>query len=99
MRHSSRLFGSPPRKPGRPRRPKSLILEELENRCLLSSAFPSFTYVQNNLVSDVSGMADTTDANLVNPWGLAFSPTGPFWVADNGTGVSTVYDTAGNPFP
>src|SRR5207247_10472083 len=66
---------------------------------LLASAFPSFTYVQNNLVSDVAGMADVTDPNLVNPWGIASSPTGPFWVADNGAGVSTVYDTVGNPFP
>src|SRR5207248_519575 len=31
-------------------------------------------------------------------WGLAASPSGPFWVADNGTGVSTLYDGNGNPF-
>lgn len=48
------------------------------------------------LVSD-SGGAAHSDANLINPWGLARSPTGPFWVADNGTGLSTIYDTAGNP--
>src|SRR5439155_4877798 len=54
---------------------------------------------QTNLVSDQAGMARTTDAHLVNPWGLAASPTGPWWVADNGTGVSTVYNAAGQPLP
>ena len=33
-----------------------------------------------------------TDLNLVNPWGLAFGPTSPAWVADNGTGLSTLYE-------
>lgn len=54
-------------------------------------------YQQHNLVSDLAGSADVTDPNLVNPWGLAFNPFGPAWVADNGTGVSTVYDGTGTP--
>jgi uncharacterized protein (TIGR03118 family) len=37
----------------------------------------------------------TIDPNLVNPWGLAFNPAGPIWIADNGTGVSTVYNAQG----
>jgi uncharacterized protein (TIGR03118 family) len=37
------------------------------------------------------------DPNLINPWGLAFNPTGPIWVADNGTGVATVYASSGLP--
>jgi uncharacterized protein (TIGR03118 family) len=52
---------------------------------------------QTNLVSDLSGTAHMQDGNLVNPWGLAASPTGPWWVADNGKGVSTAYDANGNP--
>lgn len=52
-------------------------------------------YAEHNLVSDLAGMADNTDTNLVNPWGIAFSPTGPFWIADNRTGLSTVYDSTG----
>jgi uncharacterized protein (TIGR03118 family) len=49
-------------------------------------------YQQTNLVSDLPGLALHTDSNLVNPWGLAASPNGsPWWVADNGTGVSTLY--------
>jgi uncharacterized protein (TIGR03118 family) len=55
------------------------------------------SFVQTNLVSDGSVPAANTDSNLVNAWGLAASPTGPFWVADNGTGVTTLYDGAGNP--
>ena len=49
------------------------------------------------LVSDVPGAAAQTDANLVNGWGVAFNPTGFVWVADNGTGKSTLYDGNGVP--
>jgi uncharacterized protein (TIGR03118 family) len=41
----------------------------------------------------------TVDPNLVNPWGVAFNPTGPLWVADNGTGLSTVYSQQGQILP
>jgi uncharacterized protein (TIGR03118 family) len=54
------------------------------------------SYVQHNLVSDKAGIADHLDANLVNPWGIDRSPTGPWWVSDNKPGVSTVYDGSGN---
>jgi uncharacterized protein (TIGR03118 family) len=56
-------------------------------------------YTRVNLVSDIAGVARFTDPNLVNPWGLAFSPTSPFWVADNGSGVSTLYNGRGQAFP
>lgn len=49
-------------------------------------------YLQQNLISDGSVAATVTDPNLINPWGLAALPTSPFWVADNGTGVSTIYN-------
>ncbi len=49
------------------------------------------------LVADRAGVAANTDAHLVNAWGLAFNPTGFAWVADNGTGVSTLYDGNGVP--
>jgi uncharacterized protein (TIGR03118 family) len=39
------------------------------------------------------------DPNLVNPWGLAISPTSPLWVADNGPGVATVYRGGGTAGP
>lgn len=54
---------------------------------------------QVNLVSDVPGWAAHTDPNLVNPWGISSSPTSPFWVSNNGTGTSTLYNSTGNPLP
>src|SRR5215472_18192304 len=56
-------------------------------------------YQQTNLVSDLPNIAKFTDANLVNSWGLVHGPTTPWWVADNGTGVSTLYNGNGNAFP
>ena len=55
-----------------------------------TSAFANSGYTQTNLVSDLPG-AIVTDANLVNPWGMASSATSPFWVSGNGAGVVTVY--------
>jgi uncharacterized protein (TIGR03118 family) len=54
-------------------------------------------YEQHNLVSDLLGVADYTDPNLVNPWGIASSPTSPFWVSNNHTGISTLYNGSGQP--
>jgi len=54
------------------------------------------TFVQRNLVADIlSYGAVTIDANLVNPWGLAFGPDGALWVANNGTGTATFYGQSG----
>lgn len=55
------------------------------------------TYLVHNLVSDLPDTADFQDKNLVNPWGIAASATGPFWISNNGTGTSTVYSTNGAP--
>ncbi|WP_321945680.1 TIGR03118 family protein [Paraburkholderia sp. J10-1] len=49
------------------------------------------------LVSDGAVAAAHTDANLKNPWGVAFNPNGFVWVADNGTNVATLYDGNGVP--
>jgi uncharacterized protein (TIGR03118 family) len=53
------------------------------------------SYSVRNLVSDGFVTADHTDPDLVNPWGVVFNPNGPVWVADNGTGLSTLYDGFG----
>ena len=50
------------------------------------------SFTVHNLVSDQPGVADHQDPNLVNAWGLTSSPMSPWWVADNGTGVSTLYN-------
>jgi uncharacterized protein (TIGR03118 family) len=52
-------------------------------------------YVQTNLVSDLPAVASHIDANLKNPWGMASGPNSPIWVADNLTGVSTLYSGSG----
>jgi len=56
-------------------------------------------YTQTNLVSDIPGMAATTDPNLKNPWGMSFLATSPFWVSDQMTGVATLYNGLGVPQP
>lgn len=56
-------------------------------------------YQQTNLVSDQSGVAAHTDSHLINPWGISSSSSSPFWVSDNGTGVSTLYNSTGQPLP
>jgi uncharacterized protein (TIGR03118 family) len=57
------------------------------------------TYRQTNLMSDIPGVARTTDPDLVNPWGLAALPGGPLWVADNGSNVATIYTGAQHGSP
>ena len=54
-------------------------------------------YGQTNLVSDIPGLAANTDPNLINPWGVSESGASPFWISDNGGGVSTLYNSAGTP--
>ena len=52
------------------------------------------SFLVHNLVSDLPGIADRTDPNLVNPWGVGFGAS-PFWVGNNKTGTSTLYDGTG----
>src|SRR5215467_1252885 len=52
-----------------------------------------------NLQSDIAGVAEFTDTNLVNSWGMALSPSGTIFVNDNGTGVATLYNQDGTPAP
>jgi uncharacterized protein (TIGR03118 family) len=63
-------------------------------------------YVEKDLVADVKPLTDKNgivhndkdtilDPHLVNPWGIAESSTSPFWISDNGTGVSTLYQVPG----
>src|SRR5580658_2596286 len=57
-------------------------------------------FAQTNLVADTaSAGAATTDPNLVNPWGVSYAPGGPFWVSDNGSGLSTLYNGSGSIQP
>jgi uncharacterized protein (TIGR03118 family) len=55
------------------------------------------SYSQINLVSNVPGLAATTDPNLINPWGESNSATSPFWISNQGSGTATLYNGAGVP--
>src|SRR3954447_9098454 len=81
-----RRKGVPARKPTGYR----LGMEALEERSLLSA-----DVLQTNLVSDLPGVAQVQDPNLVNPWGISESGASPFWISDNNGGVSTLYNVPG----
>jgi uncharacterized protein (TIGR03118 family) len=56
-------------------------------------------YTVSLLVSDQPGVAAHTDAHLVNGWGITAGPTTPWWVSNNGTDTSTLYDGTGAARP
>jgi len=64
-----------------------------------SAAAGTPTFTQTNLVSDVPGLAKTTDPNLVNSWGMALGLNSGLWIANNGSGTATTYDGSGQPIP
>jgi uncharacterized protein (TIGR03118 family) len=53
-------------------------------------------YTGTILDTNLNGKGKQTDPLLVNAWGLAYAPGGPFWISDEGTGWSTLYDASGN---
>jgi uncharacterized protein (TIGR03118 family) len=59
------------------------------------TAQPTQHYKQTNLVSDMPGVAAVTDPNLVNAWGMSRSSGSPWWISDNGPGLTTLYNGAG----
>jgi uncharacterized protein (TIGR03118 family) len=62
---------------------------------VMSAVAQTNSYQQTNLVSDMAGVAAHTDPKLINPWGISFFPGQPFWISDNNSGYSTVYDANG----
>jgi hypothetical protein len=60
----------------------------------VSSAYAQH-YTQVNLVANTSGVTPVTDPNLVNPWGVSRTSSSPWWISDNGKGLSTLYNGAG----
>src|SRR5215469_4809400 len=56
-------------------------------------------YVQSNLVSDVAGVAEFTDTNLVGAWGTVHSSTSPWWVNTTASGLSLLFNGMGQPLP
>src|SRR5213593_1671115 len=72
-----------------------IALPLLAAAILTAASARADTYSWTNFQSDIPGVAQHVDPNLVNPWGMAVSPTGTIWVSDNGTGVSTLYHQDG----
>jgi uncharacterized protein (TIGR03118 family) len=85
------------RVPSRPLLAAAAILALLVMATPASARSTRSHYQVHNLVSNVAGVADNVDPNLVNAWGLTAGPTSPWWVADNGTELSTLYNPAGTP--
>jgi uncharacterized protein (TIGR03118 family) len=62
---------------------------------LAATSLRADTYSWENFQSDIPGVAEHVDSNLVNPWGMAASSGGTIWVSNNGTGTSTLYHQDG----
>src|SRR5215467_4723430 len=62
-------------------------------------AFSSSTalgqYKLTNLVSNQVGHATNDDPLIANAWGMARTPTSPWWVSDNTSGWATLYNGNG----
>jgi uncharacterized protein (TIGR03118 family) len=71
----------------------SISLAEFARAAASSTSANDFSWV--NLQSDIAGVAQHVDPNLVNPWGMALSSSNTIWVADNGKGVATNYNADG----
>src|SRR6266704_4002341 len=72
-----------------------IALPLLAAAILTAASARADTYSWTNFQSDIAGVAQHVDPNLVNPWGMSVSPSGTIWVSDNGTGVSTLYHQDG----
>lgn len=76
---------------------KTLMRLCASTACALIMSATGFAqhYNQTNLVSNTAGVASVTDPQLINPWGLSRNSGSPWWVSDQATGFSTLYNGAG----
>ena len=56
---------------------------------------PRNAYVVHGLVSDEHRRAANVDHSLVNVWGIAATPTGPWWTSNEASSTSTLYSSSG----
>ncbi len=73
---------------------RALVLALLLGAIMFMSGTAAAQYTLTNLVSNQAGQANHTDPLLVNAWGLVHG-SGPFWISDEGSGWSTLYDGNG----
>src|SRR6201982_234426 len=76
---------------------KTLLRLCVSGACAMIMSAAGFAqhYTQTNLVSNTAGVAPVTDPQLINPWGLSRNSGSPWWVSDQATGFSTLYNGAG----
>jgi uncharacterized protein (TIGR03118 family) len=74
---------------------KACAIALLTGLPFLSSPVQAQSYSVVPLTSDLSGVAPNQDTQLVNPWGLAALPGDAWWVSDNNSGFSTLYNSSG----
>jgi uncharacterized protein (TIGR03118 family) len=75
---------------------RKLLLASVAAGALAAGTAPArAAYIQTNLVSDITGVAEITDPLLVNPWGVSESATSPFWISDQGRSDTTLYSLTG----
>jgi len=76
---------------------KTLMRLCASTACALIMSATGFAqhYTQTNLVSNTSGVAPVTDPQLINPWGLSRASGSPWWISDQATGFSTLYNGPG----
>jgi len=84
-----------------PRSLKALRLSAVSVFVLVCSTFGfAQHFTRTDLTADVAATSTTApnlDPNLVNPWGMSRSSTSPWWLADNGTGLTSLYNASGSP--
>ena len=73
---------------------RTLVSAKLTSAPTVPVPGPSQFYLQHNVLSDGFVPADHTDSNVVNAWGLVSGPTTPWWIANNGTGTTTLFNVA-----
>jgi uncharacterized protein (TIGR03118 family) len=74
-----------------------LLMSAITIPTAAAGPYPGNAFLQNNLVSDIPGVARRTDPNLINPWGMSFGPSTPVWVSDADANVTTLYQGATHP--
>src|SRR6476646_4271552 len=68
-----------------------LTLEPLERRAMLAAT----GFMETNLASDIMGVAENTDKDLINPWGFFVTADGQFRISANGAGNSPLLNDDG----
>jgi uncharacterized protein (TIGR03118 family) len=71
------------------------VRHEIRHSTLTPGTAQQGNVLQTNLVSDLPGVAQVLDPNLVNAWGISESGVSPFWISDNNAGLSTLYNDPG----